>query len=95
MPLSLHMDDGGEQHLLGARADERLVLCPALCGAVASTTEYWTQEVLAACPLLYNLLRLFGFEATLAVNNIAVKAHQRTCSALQVMVPAHAILFRG
>lgn len=30
----------GAASALGARAGERLVLCPALCGTVASTTEY-------------------------------------------------------
>ena len=58
LPLSLHMDDGGEQHLLWARAGERLVLCPALCGAVASTTEYGRRRCWRRVRLLYNLLRL-------------------------------------
>jgi len=50
--------------------------------------------VLAACPAAIQSIETFGFEATLAVNNIAVKAHQRTCSALQVMVPLRDIIPR-
>ena len=50
--------------------------------------------MLAACPAAIQSVETFGFEATLDVNDIAVKAHQRTCSALQVMVPLRDIIPR-
>ncbi|MCK7418047.1 XRE family transcriptional regulator [Enterobacter cloacae] len=95
LPLSLHMDDGGEQHLLWAR-EPVSGWCYARLYAGLSTQRLntWTQEVLAACPAAIQSIETFGFEATLAVNDITVKAHQRTCSALQVMVPLRDIIPR-
>ncbi|STQ10120.1 Uncharacterised protein [Enterobacter cloacae] len=95
LPLSLHMDDGGEQHLLWAREPvSGWCYARLYAGLSPQRLNTWTQEVLAACPAAIQSIETFGFEATLAVNDIAVKAHQRTCSALQVMVPLRDIIPR-
>ncbi|HDT6027670.1 TPA: XRE family transcriptional regulator [Enterobacter cloacae subsp. cloacae] len=95
LPLSLHMDDGGEQHLLWAREPvSGWCYARLYAGLSPQRLNTWTQEVLAACPAAIQSIETFGFEATLAVNGIAVKAHQRTCRALQVMVPLRDIIPR-
>lgn len=95
LPLSLHMDDGGEQHLLWAREPvSGWCYARLYAGLSPQRLNTWTQEVLAACPAAIQSVETFGFEATLAVNDIGVKAHQRTCSALQVMVPLRDIIPR-
>jgi len=95
LPLSLHMDDGGEQHLLWAREPvSGWCYARLYAGLSPQRLNTWTQEVLAACPAAIQSIETFGFEATLAVNDITVKAHQRTCSVLQVMVPLRDIIPR-
>lgn len=95
LPLSLHMDDGGEQHLLWAR-EPVSGWCYARLYARLSPQLFntWTQALLDACPADIQSIETFGFEVTLTVQNVAVKTHPHKHNALQVAVPLRDIIPR-
>ncbi len=95
LPLSLHMDDGGEQHLLWAREPvSGWCYARLYAGLSPQLFNTWTQALLDACPADIQSIETFGFEVTLTVQNVAVKTHSHKYNALQVAVPLREIIPR-
>ncbi|MCF8580635.1 XRE family transcriptional regulator [Enterobacter ludwigii] len=95
LPLSLHMDDGGEQHLLWAREPVSGWCFARLYAGVSSQLlTRWVQALLEACPALIQSIETFGFDITLPEQDIAVKVHAQKHSAVQVAVPLQDIIPR-
>ncbi|MGX5085017.1 XRE family transcriptional regulator [Enterobacter sp. UPMP2052] len=94
-PLSLHMDDGGEQHLLWAR-EPVSGWCHArlYAGLSPQLLAHWTQALLAACPVDIQCVETFGFDVSVPGQEVTVKAHAQTRSAVQVTVPLREIIPR-
>lgn len=93
--LSLHMDDGGEQHLLWAREPVSGWLYARLYAGISpQLLTNWTQALLDACPADIQSLETFGFEVALPGRDIAVKAHAAKHNAVQVAVPLGEIIPR-
>lgn len=94
-PLSLHMDDGGEQHLLWAREPvSGWCYARLYAGLSPQRVTRWAQELLDACPAHIQSVETFGVEVVLAERDIAVKMHPQKQNAVQVAVPLHAIIPR-
>ena len=95
LPLSLHMDDGGEQHLLWAREPvSGWCYARLYAGLSPQLFNTWTQALLNACPADIQSIETFGFQVTLTVQNVAVKTHPHKHNALQVAVPLRDIIPR-
>ncbi|UWX92148.1 XRE family transcriptional regulator [Enterobacter mori] len=95
LPLSLHMDDGGEQHLLWAREPvSGWCYARLYAGLSPQMLNTWTQALLEACPADIQSIETFGFEVTLTAQNVAVKTHPHKHNALQVAVPLRDIIPR-
>ncbi|PJD07737.1 hypothetical protein B9Q20_07570 [Enterobacter mori] len=95
LPLSLHMDDGGEQHLLWAREPvSGWCYARLYAGLSPQLFNTWTQALLDACPADIQSIETFGFEVTLTAQNVAVKTHPHKHNALQVAVPLREIIPR-
>ncbi|MGX5012569.1 XRE family transcriptional regulator [Enterobacter asburiae] len=95
LPLSLHMDDGGEQHLLWAREPvSGWCYARLYAGLSPRLLTTWTQALLEACPADIQSIETFGFEPTHPVKDVAVKTHPQKQNALQVAVPLRDIIPR-
>ncbi|HDR2623441.1 TPA: helix-turn-helix transcriptional regulator [Enterobacter chuandaensis] len=95
LPLSLHMDDGGEQHLLWAR-EPVSGWCHArlYAGLSPQLLNTWTRALLDDCPADIQSIETFGFELTDPAKDVAVKTHPQKHNALQVAVPLRDIIPR-
>ncbi|MBK4305709.1 XRE family transcriptional regulator [Enterobacter hormaechei] len=94
-PLSLHMDDGGEQHLLWAREPvSGWCYARLYAGVSPQLLTRWTNEVLAACLADIQSIETFGLEVNLPEHNVIVKVHSQYYLALQVTVPLREIIPR-
>ncbi|MCK7312122.1 XRE family transcriptional regulator [Enterobacter bugandensis] len=88
LPLSLHMDDGGEQHLLWAREPvSGWCYARLYAGLSPQLLNTWTRALLDDCPADIQSIETFGFELTEAAKDVAVKTHPQKHNALQVAVP--------
>ncbi|RAU37390.1 XRE family transcriptional regulator [Enterobacter sp. RIT418] len=88
VPLSLHMDDGGEQHLLWAREPiSGWCYARLYAGVSQPLLDNWTKALLEACPADIQSLETFGFEVTLAERSVAVNAHPEKRRTVQVALP--------
>ena len=95
LPLSLHMDDGGEQHLLWAREPvSGWCFARLYAGVSPQLLTRWVQALLEACPALIQSIETFGFDITLPGQDIAVKVHAQKHSAVQVAAPLQDIIPR-
>ena len=95
LPLSLHMEDGGEQHLLWAREPvSGWCYARLYAGLSPQLLVNWTRELLDVCPVCIQSLETFGFEVVLPERNIAVKAHPQKHKAVQVTLPLGEIIPR-
>ncbi|MCQ4443790.1 XRE family transcriptional regulator [Enterobacter cloacae] len=95
LPLSLHMDDGGEQHLLWAREPvSGWCFARLYAGVSPQLLTRWVQALLEACPAFIQSIETFGFDITLPEQDIAVKVHAQKHSAVQVAVPLQDIIPR-
>ncbi|EQC2550167.1 XRE family transcriptional regulator [Enterobacter sichuanensis] len=93
LPLSLHMDDGGEQHLLWAREPvSGWCYARLYAGLSPQLLTRWTQALLEACPAPVQSVETFGFEVTLPDSEIAINEHPRASRAVQVTVPLQEII---
>ncbi|HBL7321031.1 TPA: XRE family transcriptional regulator [Enterobacter kobei] len=94
-PLSLHMDDGGEQHLLWAREPvSGWCYARLYAGLSPQLLTTWTRALLEACPADIQSLETFGFEPTLPAQDVVVNAHPHKHNALQVALPLRDIIPR-
>lgn len=94
-PLSLHMDDGGEQHLLWAREPvSGWCYARIYAGLSPQLVTRWTRELLDACPALIQSVETFGFEVLLPERDLAVTMHPQKRSAVQVAVPLRDVIPR-
>lgn len=94
-PLSLHMDDGGEQHLLWAREPvSGWCYARLYAGVSPQLLTRWTNEVLAACPADIQSVETFGLAVNLPEHNVTVKVHSQYYLALQATVPLREIIPR-
>lgn len=95
LPLSLHMDDGGEQHLLWAREPiSGWCYARLYAGISPQLMSHWAREVLAACPADIQSAETIGLDLSSAALGIALQhapAPQRT---VQVTVPLGEIIPR-
>lgn len=96
LPLSLHMDDGGEQHLLWAREPvSGWCFARLYAGVSPQLLTRWVQALLEACPVLIQSIETFGFDITLPEQDIAVKVHAQKHNAVQVALPLQDIIPRA
>lgn len=94
-PLSLHMDDGGEQHLLWAREPvSGWCYARLYAGVSPQLLTHWANEVLEACPADIQSVETFGLAVTLPVHSVSVKAHPQQISAVLVALPLRDIIPR-
>ena len=95
LPLSLHMDDGGEQHLLWAREPvSGWCFARLYAGVSPQLINNWAQELLNACPADIQSVETFGFTTPLTLEGRAVKNSAAQHSAVQVTVPLGEIIPR-
>ncbi|KZR33642.1 MULTISPECIES: helix-turn-helix domain-containing protein [Enterobacter] len=94
-PLSLHMDDGGEQHLLWAREPvSGWCYARLYAGVSPQLLTHWANEVLEACPADIQSVETFGLAVTLPVHSVSVKAHPHQIRAVRVALPLRDIIPR-
>lgn len=94
-PLSLHMDDGGEQHLLWAREPvSGWCYARLYAGISPQLLAHWANDALAACPADIQSVETFGFEVKLEERNTTVTAHPQQHRAVQVDLPLCEIIPR-
>lgn len=94
-PLSLHMDDGGEQHLLWAREPVSGWCYARLYAGISSQLlTHWTNDLLEACPADIQSVETFGLEVKLPERIVSVKVHPQQYRAVQVAVPLREIIPR-
>lgn len=94
-PLSLHMDDGGEQHLLWAREPvSGWCYARLYAGISPQLLAHWANDALEACPADIQSVETFGLEVKLKERNTTVTAHPRQCRAVQVALPLCEIIPR-
>ena len=94
-PLSLHMDDGGEQHLLWAREPvSGWCYARLYAGISPQLLAHWTNDALAACPADIQSVETFGFEVKLEERNTTVTVHPQQYRAVQVDLPLCEIIPR-
>lgn len=95
LPLSLHMDDGGEQHLLWAREPvSGWCYARLYAGMSPQLQANWTRELLSTCPAHIQSIETFGVEVQLPERDVKVKVHPQKHNALQVTLPLHEIIPR-
>lgn len=93
LPLSLHMDDGGEQHLLWAREPiSGWCFARLYAGMSPQLVANWTSELLKACPADIQSVETFGFTTPLSLEGIAIKNSAAQHSAVQVAIPLGEII---
>ena len=94
-PLSLHMDDGGEQHLLWAREPvSGWCYARLYAGVSPQLLTHWVNAALAACPADIHCVETFGLEVKLPEHSVTVRVHSRYNLAVQVPVPLREIIPR-
>ena len=94
-PLSLHMDDGGEQHLLWAREPvSGWCYARLYAGISPQLLAHWANDALEACPADIQSVETFGFEVKLKERNATVTVHPRQYRAVQVALPLCEIIPR-
>lgn len=94
-PLSLHMDDGGEQHLLWGREPVSGWCYARLYAGISSQLlNSWMCELLNACPADIQSVETFGFERDLPAGEPVVKVQPTRHKAVQVAVPLGDIIPR-
>lgn len=94
-PLSLHMDDGGEQHLLWGREPVSGWCYARLYAGISSQLlNSWMCELLNACPAGIQSVETFGFEPNLPAGEPLVKVQPTRHKAVQVAVPLGDIIPR-
>ena len=87
-PLSLHMDDGGQQHLLWAREPvSGWCYARLYAGISPQLLTHWVNDVLEACPADIQSVETFGLEVNQLECNAAVKVHPQQYRAVQVALP--------
>ena len=102
LPLSLHMDDGGEHHLLWAREPmSGWCFARLYAGISPQLVSQWLDSLLAACPALLLSVETFFSDAlrssspqVLKAHGIAHKQNHNVRNALQVTVPLAMIIPR-
>lgn len=88
LPLSLHMDDGGEQHLLWAREPiSGWCFARLYAGISPQLVVNWTRELLKACPADIQSVETFGFTTPLNLEDVVIKNSVAKYSAVQVAIP--------
>lgn len=94
-PLSLHMDDGGEQHLLWAREPvSGWCYARLYAGISPQLLAHWANDALEACPVDIQSVETFGFEVKLKARSTTVMVHPRQYRAVQVALPLCEIIPR-
>lgn len=94
-PLSLHMDDGGEQHLLWAREPvSGWCYARLYAGISPQLLAHWANDALKACPADIQSVETFGFEVKPEERNTTVTVHPRQYRAVQVALPLCEIIPR-
>lgn len=74
LSLSLHMDDGGEHHVLWAREPvSGWCFARVYAGISPQLLVNWTRELLKACPTDIQSIETFGFESPFIPDGIALK----------------------
>lgn len=95
LPLSLHMDDGGEQHLLWAREPiSGWCFARLYAGISPQLMSHWAREVLAACPADIQSAETIGLDLSSAALGIALQHAPAPQRAVQVTVPLGEIIPR-
>lgn len=102
LPLSLHMDDGGEHHLLWAREPlSGWCFARLYAGISAQLVSQWLEALLAACPAdiqsvetYFSDALLVGVDQMLKARGISHKQNRHLHNALQVAVPLVLIIPR-
>jgi len=85
LSLSLHMDDGGEQHVLWAREPiSGWCFARFYAGISPQLLANWTHELLEACPADIQSIETFGFESPYIPDGIALKIGSARQNAVQV-----------
>ncbi|AZV06683.1 MULTISPECIES: helix-turn-helix domain-containing protein [Enterobacter] len=94
-PLSLHMDDGGEQHLLWAREPvSGWCYARLYAGTSPQLLARWAHDALEACPADIQSIETFGFEVKPEERNTTVTVHPQQYRAVQVAQPLCEIIPR-
>ena len=87
-PLSLHMDDGGEQHLLWAREPvSGWCYARLYAGISPPLLTRWVNDALKACPADIQSVETFGLEVNQTECGAAVKVNPQQYRAIQVALP--------
>lgn len=95
LPLSLHMDDGGEQHLLWAREPiSGWCFARLYAGISPQLISHWAREVLAACPADIQSAETIGLDLSSAALGIALQNDSSPQRSVQVPVPLGEIIPR-
>lgn len=95
LPLSLHMDDGGEQHLLWAREPiSGWCFARLYAGISPQLMSHWARDVLAACPADIQSAETIGLDLSSAALGIALQHAPAPQRAVQVTVPLGEIIPR-
>lgn len=95
LPLSLHMDDGGEQHLLWAREPiSGWCFARLYAGISPQLVANWAKELLKACPADIQSVETFGFITPLNLDDVVIKNSAAKHSAVQVTIPLGEIIPR-
>lgn len=95
LPLSLHMDDGGQQHFLWAREPvSGWCFARLYAGISPQLVVNWTDELLNACPVDIQSIETFGFDLPYVGAGIVLKRNQIKPLAMQVVVPLAEIIPR-
>ena len=88
LTLSLHMDDGGEQHVLWAREPvSGWCFARLYAGISPQLIVHWTRALLAACPADIQSVETFGFEGFPVSADYEVKVITATLPAVTVTMP--------
>ncbi|HBH7065509.1 TPA: helix-turn-helix domain-containing protein [Enterobacter cloacae] len=88
LPLSLHMDDGGEQHLLWAREPvSGWCYARLYAGISPPLLTRWVNDALEACPADVQSVETFGLEVNQPEGGVAVKVNPQQYRAVQVTLP--------
>ncbi len=88
LPLSLHMDDGGEMHLLWAREPLSGWCYARLYAGISSQlVTHWAQALLEACPADIQSIETVGVDIPLPARNISVNMQPAAHHVVQVALP--------
>ncbi|MCW1826562.1 helix-turn-helix domain-containing protein [Enterobacter asburiae] len=88
LPLSLHMGDGGEQHLLWAREPvSGWCYARLYAGISPPLLTRWVNDALEACPADVQSVETFGLDVNQPECSAAVKVRPQQYRAVQVALP--------